>query len=220
MPRFLIYLFSFFMDIPVEKFQSPLNPYLIVKIFNGKYILDACNVNYSYGRLHDLFVKTFRKIEIHKIPVRDALILGFGGGSIAAMLSDLFPEIVITGVEADRTVIGIADKFFSGKYHPNTKIICGNAFEHVKIQTVKFDLVAIDIYLDDMVPEKFASAEFYKNIAGLLKPGGIVVFNRMLLSHCSEEIITDETERFCRFFPDGYSMKIQENLMLVSRKIG
>ena len=44
---------------------------------------------------------------------KDVLIIGLGGGTLAATLSKLLPEARIDAVEVDKAVINVADKFFN-----------------------------------------------------------------------------------------------------------
>lgn len=169
------------MPHPVEQRKGRLTSFLEVVLDNGKLVLNTANVNYSYGSLHDIFYKTFQKLNIPEREIKNVLILGFGGGSIASLLIDTFHKnCAITGVEADEVVIELAKKHFNIERFKNLDIHKTDAYTFVAGCTQKFDLIAIDIFVEDETPEKFSDNQFLLSISKLLTPTGIVCYNRML----------------------------------------
>lgn len=174
-------LTSYVFPYPVEQRKGRLTSFLEVVLDNGKLVLNTANVNYSYGSLHDIFYKTFQKLNVREREIKNVLILGFGGGSIASLLIDTFQKnCIITGVEADEVVIELAEKHFNIERFKNLDIYKTDAYTFVSGCTQKFDLIAVDIFVEDETPEKFSDNQFLLSISNLLTPTGIICYNRML----------------------------------------
>ncbi len=181
-------LTSYIFPYTIEKKQGRLTPSLEVVLENGKLVLNTALVNYSYGSLHDIFYKTFQKINIQDRTIKKVLILGFGGGSVASILKDNFQkECAITGIEADEIVIELAKKHFSIERFKNLTMLNTDAYNFVLKCTETFDLIAVDIFVDDETPEKFSDNLFLSALSNLLCPSGVICYNRMLPDSQSEE---------------------------------
>jgi spermidine synthase len=174
------YFNSFFKEQVIELLPSKINPQLEVALINGRYQLNAGNVNYSFGPLHDAFRKYFHKDP----PVLNAdskvLILGLGAGSVAAILHDeLNFQCALTGVEIDEAVVQIARKHFSLDRMSSLTVVIDDAYNFIRNATEMFDLIVIDIYIDDFVPVQFETRAFLTAVSKLLIQGGKVVFNKL-----------------------------------------
>src|SRR5688572_10064808 len=96
-------LVSWFYPVQLERTKGELEHDLEVNIHNGKIMLDAGTVNYSYGSLQEIFDYAFTQTGLYDEPIHTALIPGFGSGSVATLLHDKCdPEMEIIGIEADR----------------------------------------------------------------------------------------------------------------------
>ena len=81
------YILSYLHPVPIELTHSQHNPVLEVTFYAGKYLLNSQNVNYSNGSLNSLFEKALRKSKLNWNEINTALILGFGTGSVAAIIN-------------------------------------------------------------------------------------------------------------------------------------
>lgn len=162
----------------VEESSSIHNDKLIVAIQDGKYVLNTQNANYSFGSLHRVFQKAFKIIRLKERNFSSCLLLGGGAGSIPSILyKELGLNISTTVVEIDKEVIRLGKKYFKLGDYPNLTIINEDAFVFVSNTTETYDLIAIDIFKDIMVPERFISFVFFDNIKKRLTPNGVVIFN-------------------------------------------
>lgn len=174
------YLNSFFKEQIIETFTSDINPPLEVALINGRYQLNAGSVNYSFGPLHDAFRKYFVKDPPLVNKDSEVLILGLGAGSVARILRDeLNIDTQIIGVEVDKEVINAARKHFSLDSVKDLQVILDDAFSYLEKIIESYDLIIVDLYIDDLVPPKFESAEFIQMVANHLKINGKVVFNKL-----------------------------------------
>ncbi len=174
------FLGSYLNVYEIESVTSSYNPELEVVLINGRYQLNAGKVNYSFGPLHDAFRRYFHLDKPQLNDDAHVLILGFGAGSVASILREEYGfQGHITGVEWDDQVIYLARKhFYLGKM-PNLSIIMEDAADFMEHNTQTFDLIVVDLYCEDKVPEKFEKLAFIKTLCKGLSENGKLVFNKL-----------------------------------------
>lgn len=77
-------------------------------------------------------------------------------------------------------IIDIAKKEFFVEDYPNTEIICQDAYDFVIQSKGEYGLIIADLWIDNIVPEKFFSLEFWEYILGILSKDGYLVFNMLI----------------------------------------
>ena len=111
---------------------------------------------------------------------RRILMIGLGGGVLPTALQRLLPEAEIDVVEIDPAVIRVAGSHFNFRSGPRVHVHEADGRVFVKRQLavgVKYDLVMLDAYEDEYIPEHLLTVEFLREAAGLLTPTGAVVAN-------------------------------------------
>jgi len=176
--------FSYFIPINVVKENSSISNTLEVTWNNGELVLDSKNTNYSYGSLQRILRKGLKYIGFERIKkFEKILVLGVAGGSVIKTLSD---EIKfkgnITGVEIDKDVVEIANKYFKLNEIKNLELIIDDAFEFVLKTKNKYDLIIIDIFQDTKMPNFLFEDFFINRINFLLKTEGFILFNTMVIN--------------------------------------
>ena len=133
----------------------------------------------SGGVVTDVWRTTLKKLRTKEI--KNCLILGLGGGSAAKLVRKYWPETKITGVDIDPVMVDLGRKYLGLDEQGVTilisdaKGVCNKLSEKRK----KFDLILVDLYVGDKVPEIFEENDFIKTISKLLPKDGIAVFNRL-----------------------------------------
>lgn len=195
------YLTSFINGKLVEKINSPMNGNIYIYYVNGKYILNSQNGNYSFGDLHTAFCSVFKKIGIKDIGIKSVLLLGLGGGSVVELLNNRFKiNCPVDAVDFDPVIIDIAEKYFNILKFKNLNIINDDAYNYLKSNNKKYDLVVFDIYTDNEIPEGFDSEDFYKILLNSISDDGILVFNRDNNSPKMSEKFTLTEQTFAKVF--------------------
>ena len=140
--------FSYFLPINVYKKNSAVSKTLEVTWNNGQLVLDSKNTNYSYGSLQRILRKGLKYIGFERIrKFNNVLILGVAGGSVIKTLVDEIKfKGKITGVEIDKDIVEIANKYFGLNQIDNLELIVDDAFEYVLKTKEKYDLIVIDIF--------------------------------------------------------------------------
>lgn len=110
----------------------------------------------------------------------NALILGFGAGTVARQLSDLAGVKRIVGIEIDPMHLSIAQGFF--ECSESCDLVAADAVEWVQEegQEAHYDLIIDDLYSEEnSIPMRCAPMDvhWFHTLVRLLRPGGILVLN-------------------------------------------
>lgn len=190
---------SWIFPVAVKRVEGKVSPLLEISLENGRKVLNTGNVNYSFGALHDVFRIALQKAKIVEHPPQQVLILGFGAGSIATIIVDEYgqhPEMI--GVEADPVVIHLAKTEFNSDRFDSLEIENTTAESFITKNKKQFDLIAVDVFVEAVVPESCRSDIFLDGLHKSLNNGGRVVFNVMPEATFANG--DDFTERFkCKF---------------------
>jgi len=211
-------ILSFIYEQTLEEGNSTINPSLELTLDQGRLKLNMPNAIYSFEDLYTAFSVSFHKLKIWEHDIKNVLMLGYGMGSIPVILKknyNMLPHF--TGVEIDEEIIRMAKKYMPDILESNVDLICDDAYQYVTTAHGKFDLIAVDIFEDDIVPKKFDDRIFVENVARLLEDNGLLLFNRMTKSEGEMQ----RTELYYRevfsvVFENASTILIHNNLMLVS----
>ncbi|XP_057726113.1 uncharacterized protein LOC130941571 [Arachis stenosperma] len=114
------------------------------------------------------------------LPPGPISILGFGAGSAARALLDLYPDVILHGWELDQSVIDVAREFFSlrrieRKNKDRLFIYVGNALN----ASVKdgFAGIIVDLFAKGCVISELQDEATWWKMKGLLREGGRVMVN-------------------------------------------
>ena len=182
-------IFSYFIPINIVTKKSAINKSLEVTWNYGELVLDTPNTNYSFGSLQRILRSGLEKIGFEKIRIfSNILILGVAGGSvIKTLVKEIGFEGKIVGVEIDKEIIQLAKKYFDLQENNNLEIIIDDAANFVKNHAQNYDLIVIDIFQDNFMPEFLFEIQFIQSIKALLTTNGFIIFNTMVLDKINEQ---------------------------------
>ena len=211
-------LVSYFYEFLIESTSSDYNPHLYVCLTRGRYQLCTENAIYSFSDKYDNFLDTFKRIDLDSLPGKDVLILGFGMGSIPIILERVFEkEYHYTGVEIDEVVLDLFTRFELPNINSQVELVCADAAIWVALSERKFDLILVDLFLDDVIPDKFEQQDFLRNVQNLIKPGGTMLYNRLASTkHDIETAQNFYDQKFKPVFKNGSYLKVNGNWMLIN----
>jgi spermidine synthase len=148
------------------------------------------------------------------------LVIGLGGGSIPVALSELFPTATIDAVEIDEAVVRVAKQFFDFAETPRLKVHVSDARVFIKralLRKAQYDLVILDAFTGDYIPEHLMTREFLEESRNLLTPEGVLVANTF-----STSVLYDhESETYQSVFGDFLNFKLPisgNRVVIASRK--
>lgn len=175
--------FSYIIPIKIFKKKSARSKIIEVTWANGELVLDSENTNYSYGSLQRILRYGLRNIGYNKILEMDhILLLGVAGGSVVKTLVDEIEyKEKITGVEIDPDMIQVANQYFNLNQIKQLELVIDDAFEFVLKTKDKYNLIIIDVFEDTNMPNFLFEKFFLDRICTLLKDGGYILFNTMIL---------------------------------------
>lgn len=109
--------------------------------------------------------------------VHAILEIGFGGGRTAWYLHRFLPNVPVTSVELDPTVLELAKKYFGIKDEPNFHVANRDGRLFLQESKDRYDIILIDAYRGPFVPFHLLTKEFYQLVKDHLAEGGMVAQN-------------------------------------------
>lgn len=107
----------------------------------------------------------------------DVLLVGLGGGSLSKFCYKHLPESRIVTVEISPAVIGLRKTFHIPPDDERFRIELADAVVYLHNKTAIADIILLDGYTADGLPEALSNDNFYRACAQALRPHGIVIAN-------------------------------------------
>ncbi len=131
------------------------------------------------------------------------LIIGLGGGTLPRTFQKLFPDVVMDIVEIDPAVTRMAKKYFSFVPASGTQVSeqDGRVFVKRALQAGKtYDLVILDAFDHQYIPEHLLTVEFLREVKGVLAPNGVLAANTFATSRLYDSESATYHAVFGRYF--------------------
>lgn len=112
----------------------------------------------------------------HPEPTQIAMI-GLGGGSLAKFCHRHLPSTRIQVVEINPHVIALRDEFHVPPDGDRFRVILGDGADFVRYRATRCDVLMVDGFDVDGLPERLCSQRFYDDAWEMLQPGGMLVAN-------------------------------------------
>lgn len=173
---------SHIVKVPVDKIDSGNEP-LYVDLIKGRYQLSTDKAVYSFDDKYDNFVTAFRSIKADKFNQKNILVLGGGLGSVPFILEKNHSvKANFTIVEYDLNVIKLFNKYTRPRLESDVTIVETDAEYYMLNNSAHYDMIVIDLFIDDEIPEKFTSHEFLEICKEHLSEKGLLLYNCMTVS--------------------------------------
>ena len=158
--------------------------------------MDSLHTNFSYGNLQKVLRHGLNYIGFNTIrSFQNVLLLGVAGGSVVkTLVNEIDFEGTIIGVEIDPDTIQLANEYFALDTILNLTVYIEDAKVFVSKNTKAFDLIIIDIFEDNVMPEFLFENDFTNAIFQSLSQKGIVLFNTAVVT-TNHEIRNDRYEK-------------------------
>jgi len=145
---------------------------------------------------------------------RSVLIIGLGGGTLPRALAEVVPQARIDVVEIDPAVIAVARKYFLFTPNAQTQVIEADGRVYVKRalrEQRRYDLIMLDAFDHEYIPEHLLTEEFLREVQGLLAPGGVLASN----TFSSSRLYDHESVTYSSVFGTYYNLK-KENRVIIA----
>lgn len=166
---------------------------------------DRIVMNYPQMMLSSLFLQPEPK---------SVLIIGLGGGTIPRALHELAPQARIDVVEIDPAVVRVARRYFDLGDNSELNVIEADGRVQVKRalrEQKSYDLIMLDAFDHEYIPEHLLTQEFLKEVKALLAPGGVLAAN----TFSSSRLYDHESTTYASVFPEFFNLK-RENRVIIA----
>ena len=217
-PRWKKWLSRWF-PFTLERASSEHNPDLAVVLDRGRLQLLSGNAIYSWDDLYHNFTIAFGTIDLDQEHIEDVLVLGLGLGSVPFILEKVYErQYHYTAVELDEAVSELAGKYTLPRLESPVQIITADAGVFVEITDEQYDLIVVDIFDDDHTPEYFETDHFLQACRERLRPGGLLLYNR-LFNNLKTRVATQRffEGAFKNVFPDAWKINTGGNWVVAAR---
>lgn len=190
----------------------------------GNQSICAFGLYFSGTYIEKIWLRIFKHLKRKKkFSPQNVLLLGQAAGSAFYSAQKVWPYIVLTGVDIDKTIIDLGKllytpDFFSHKSEHNSKKVeeskqpktfVMDANKFLDINQEKFDLILIDLFSGPQPSELIVNDNFIKKIGLHLNNKGYFVLN---IYKKNKEI----NKKWQKYFPDLLEKKILYNRFILS----
>jgi spermidine synthase len=147
---------------------------------------------------------------------RRALVLGLGGGTVAALLARRCHGVSLVGVERDETVLALARTEFGLDAIPSLAVVVTDAFaevaERAEREPGSYDYICLDLYEGDRLAPGSLATAFLRQLATLLDPRGTLAVNLLITGRLGEQM-----RRLRRVFEIERERRTRGNIVVHAR---
>lgn len=123
---------------------------------------------------------------------RRALLLGLGGGTLAALLARRCPGVTMVGVEHSAEVLEVARSRFGLDTIDGLEVMQADAFAwieaHPATDPASYDLICLDLFEGGRLAPGTLARPFLRQLAMLLAPDGTLTVNLMRTARLPEQL--------------------------------
>jgi spermidine synthase len=210
---------SYFKEQHLESIARPENT-LSISLKKGRLKLETEATIYSWDDQYMNYVWGLESIDWNKLDCKRVLIIGMGLGAVIYILEKTLKiRSDITAVEFDSDVIYFAKKYSLPRFKSKINVIQDDGYEYLLQSNDSYDLIILDVCIEDMIPAGFESPECMESIKRNLAEDGILLYNRFY-SYYKDQFKTDKFFKniFKKVFPEGYLLDQKGTCLLVNNK--
>jgi spermidine synthase len=145
------------------------------------------------------------------------LIIGLGGGTLPQALHQVLPESRIDVVEIDPAVVRVAKRFFNFRTGDLVRVeeVDGRVFvKRAQREGRQYDLIMLDAFDHEYIPEHLLTREFLQEVASLLSPQGVLAAN----TFSSSRLYDHESVTYEAVFGTFYNLKEDNRVILATKE--
>lgn len=134
------------------------------------------------------------------------LSVGLGGGTMPRVIESYFKKADITTVEIDSKMFEAAEEFMQFKTSAANRVVIQDARYFIRKQgyaKVQYDVVLLDAFNGEYIPEHLTTREFLEEVKKILKPNGLLLSNTFSF----RDFYNSESVTYEAVFPDFCAFK-------------
>jgi spermidine synthase len=144
--------------------------------FNSGIVQSVMHLSEPYA-LHLSYTRAIMGFLLFHEQPKHILIVGLGGGSLSKFCYRAFPHARITSVEISADVIALRKEFLIPDDDERFQIVHADAAEYLMRPEVQADVILLDGYDADGLPESLSSESFYARCWQVLGEQGVLAAN-------------------------------------------
>lgn len=137
---------------------------------------------------------------------RRVLVIGLGGGGFNQFFNSIYPEAELTSVEIDRRVVALAKQYMGFEEHERNRVAVRDGRSFLRRSKETYDWIFLDAFHGSVTPPHLKTADFYREIAAHLTPGGLLVAN----IHDDSQLFYYDLATLRSVFPDVVMLNVPE----------
>lgn len=185
-------LLSYLSPQLIAAYHSKINGEIKIIESFGRYAIYVGGAPQSGAEITPMWDKVIKRVHSSEFIVQSCLVLGIGGGDVIKIIRKHYKDAEIIGVDNDPVMIEIAKKYFGLGEISKCKIVISDASDYIKkINTIKFDLIVVDLFIGKLNPLSSRGRDFLLGLKRVKATSGIIIYN----SHYQEDN-SGEFERF------------------------
>lgn len=210
---------SFLWPQKIYTTSSSYNKKIEVIDYLGNRFLRVNGITQSGSIVEDIYKKAIKVIKQYDVNFHKALILGFGAGTFAKLLINKYDKIKITGVEIDKEIINIAQKYFLVGNLDNINVIHSNAEKFLQQHYdtppyhSRYELIFVDMYIGDIINKSIGDIVFLNLLKKAINNKGVIIFNRLNFGKHKNECISFH-RLLTNIFTNVKDIKAYSNLLI------
>lgn len=204
-------ILSYIFPLTLLSKPSKISRQLSVTLLNGKYLLNTPHTDYSFGSLQRVLRFGLKQIGFERIQKqKNILVLGLAAGSVVeTLVEEVQFRGQIHGVDIDPEVITIGRQYFHLDKIKNLQIFLYDAQDYIKTTRVKYDLVIVDIFQDDQMPDFLFAPAFFSQLKTILSPQGYILFNTIVKTKMEAKRNQDFAKHFSNIYQISCYHKVE-----------
>jgi spermidine synthase len=143
------------------------------------------------------------------------LIIGLGGATLPDLFARVLPDTKIDLVEIDPAIVKVAHDYFHFSETENMSVTIEDGRVFVRRaggQDVKYDMIILDAFTDEYIPEHMMTREFIQEVKAILQPDGVLAAN----TFTSSVLYDNESVTYQSVFPRFYNLR-KNNRVIIAR---
>ena len=208
---------SYVTEVRLEETSSEYHSILAVNLVKGRHQLCSEKTIYSYDDKYDNFRLAFDQLDFEKYQWKRVLVLGLGLASVPYLLEKTFGlTMEYTAVELDTVVAELAHNYTLSGLESPVEVVIADAYHYLRLCQDQYDMIVMDVFAEDVIPQKFQTEKFYRRLQECLTDDGILLYNRLAMTADDHTANVMFISPFKAVFPQGDYLEVQQNWIVLN----
>ena len=137
-------------------------------------------------------------------------VVGLAAGTIPKQFSQVFPALMIDGIELDPAIVQAGRDYFALN-EPNIQVIVGDGRYELNRLTGPYDIITIDAYKVPYIPWHLTTQQYFQEVRAHLAENGVVAINVGRAPH-DRSLVEAMTNTLLTVFPTVHTIDIPNSL--------